>query len=194
MTKIKGTLQKDGKELTALRSSIEEVFGRTVKTSSDFAELSDTIQEKIHEYVSVNTLKRIWNYINDGNVPSYSTLSVLSRFLGFNDWDAFLINLDRTATSQEFVGEGIRCDQLSVGDRIAISWTPNRRIVIMCTGENSFIVVESQNSKLAEGDTFKCMCFFENQPLFMDELMHVGFEKPMSYICGKKGGVQVQRL
>lgn len=194
MTKIKGTLKKDGKELTALRSSVEGLIGHTVRTSSDFAELSETIQEKIHEYVSVNTLKRIWNYIDDGNVPSISTLSVISRFLGFNNWDAFLTNLDRTATSQAFVGDGIRCDSLAVGDKVAISWSPNRKLVIMYTGENSFIVKESYNSKLVEGDTFKCMYFIDNQPLFIDELMHEGFDKPMSYICGKQGGVQVERL
>ena len=75
MTKVKGVLKKDGKELTALRKCVETQIGHSIKNSSDFAELSDTIQNEIREYVSVNTLKRIWNYINDGNVPSNSTLS-----------------------------------------------------------------------------------------------------------------------
>lgn len=64
MTKVKGVLKKDGKELTALRKCVETQIGHSIKNSSDFAELSDTIQNEIREYVSVNTLKRIWNYIN----------------------------------------------------------------------------------------------------------------------------------
>ncbi len=194
MTKIKGTLEKNGKELTALRTYIEEAVGHPIKKSADFSELSGMIQDKIREYVSVNTLKRIWNYIDDGNVPSYTTLSVLSRFLGFADWDAFLTNLDQTATSQEFVTDGIRSDSLTEGDLLTITWQPNRKIVIMYVGDNTFMVKESYNSKLTVNDTFKCLYFFDNQPLFIDELMHVGFDKPVSYICGKKGGVRVAVL
>lgn len=194
MTKVKGVLKKDGKELTALRKCVETQIGHSIRNSSDFAELSDSIQNKIREYVSVNTLKRIWNYINDGNVPSNSTLSILSRYVGFNDWDSFLTNLDRTATSQEFIGDGIRCDMLNEEDRVEVTWTPNRKIVIRYTGENGFVVEESVNSKLAVGDTFRCMCMFNQQPLFLDQLMHEGFDKPMSYICGKKGGVNVVLL
>lgn len=192
MTKVKGVLKKDGKELTALRECVETQIGHSIKNSSDFAELSDTIQNEIREYVSVNTLKRIWNYINDGNVPSNSTLSILSRYVGFNDWESFLTNLDRTATSQEFIGDGIRCDMLNEDDRVEVTWTPNRKIVIRYTGENCFVVEESVNSKLAVGDTFRCMCMFNQQPLFLDELIHEGFDKRMSYICGKKGGVNVE--
>lgn len=194
MAKIKGTLKKDGKELTALRKSIETHIGHAITISPDFTELSEAIQAKNHEYVSVNTLKRIWNYIDDGNVPSVSTLSVLARFIGFNDWDSFVTNLDRTATSQEFLGEGIRCDSLAIDDRVSISWSPNREIVVKYLGDNSFVVQEVRHSKLAVGDTFKCLSMFNKQPLFLDELSHVGFDKPMSYICGKKGGVQVKLL
>lgn len=194
MAKIKGTLEKNGKELTALRTYIEEAVGHSIRKSADFSELSGIIQDKIREYVSVNTLKRIWNYIDDGNVPSRTTLSVLSRFLGFSDWDAFLTNLDQTATSQEFVTDSVKSEDLSVGDRLSLIWQPNRKIVIEYVGDNSFIVRESHNSKLSVNDTFKCLYIFDNQPLFIDELMHIGFDKPMSYICGKKGGVKVSIL
>lgn len=177
-----------------MRSCVESTMGHTMATSNDFVELSERIQTKIHEYVSVNTLKRIWNFIDDGNVPSVTTLSLLARFLDFKNWEAFLVHLDHTATSQEFLGKGIRSDALQPGDRLAVTWEPNRRIEIQFTGNNSFVVEQSQNSKLAVGDTFKSLYFFDNQPLFIDELMHEGFDKPMSYICGKQGGVQVERL
>lgn len=194
MSKSRGTLKKDGWELTALRKSVENAVGHSIKTSNDFSELSDAIREKIREYVSVNTLKRIWNVIDDGNVPSVTTLSLLARFLDFKNWEAFLVHHNCTATSQEFLGEGIRSDALQPGDRLAVTWEPNRRIEIQFTGNNSFVVEQSQNSKLAVGDTFKSLYFFDNQPLFIDELVHEGFDKPISYVCGKKGGVKAQLL
>ena len=86
MSKSRGKLKKDGRELTALRSCVESTMGHTMATSNDFVELSERIQTKIHEYVSVNTLKRIWNFIDDGNVPSVTTLSLLARFLDFKNW------------------------------------------------------------------------------------------------------------
>ena len=194
MSKSRGKLKKAGRELTALRSCVESTMGHTMATSNDFVELSERIQTKIHEYVSVNTLKRIWNFIDDGNVPSVTTLSLLARFLDFKNWEAFLVHLDHTATSQEFLGKGIRSNSLKKGDRLKITWEPNRQIVIMYTGDNSFVVEQSINSKLAVGDTFKSLYFFNSQPLFIDELIHDGFDKPMSYICGKKGGVKVELL
>ena len=39
MTKVKGVLKKDGKELTALRKCVETQIGHSIKNSSDFAEL-----------------------------------------------------------------------------------------------------------------------------------------------------------
>ena len=195
MAKQKVALDKNGKELTALRRDVEAEIGRSVKASSDFVFLSESVQGKIHEYISVNTLKRIWGYIDDGgSSPTSSTLSVLARFLGYTDWDAFVNNLDMTATSQAFLGEGVRSDSLTIGDRMKISWTPNRCLVVRYTGDNSFLVEESEHSKLVKGDTFKCMYFIEQQPLYIDELMHEGFDRPMSYICGKQGGVHIEQL
>ena len=136
MSKSRGKLKKDGRELTALRSCVESTMGHTMATSNDFVELSERIQTKIHEYVSVNTLKRIWNFIDDGNVPSVTTLSLLARFLDFKNWEAFLVHLDHTATSQEFLGKGIRSNSLKKGDRLKITWEPNRQIVIMYTGSD----------------------------------------------------------
>ena len=195
MAKSKVSLDKDGKELTTLRKDVEAAVGRSLTAPNDFAFLSEAVQEKIHEYISVNTLKRIWGYIdNGGSSPTNSTLSVLSRYLGYSDWNDFLANLDTTATSQSFFGEGVSCDALNVGDRIKVSWKPNREILLRYTGGNGFIVEDAKNSKLVKGDTFKCMYFIESQPLYLDALMHEGFDKPMSYICGKQGGVHLEQL
>lgn len=74
-----------------LRLRIIESCGIRLHTPKDYELLSSLIFQKTHSNVSSSTLKRFFGYL-PGNEASASvtTLDILSRFVGFADFDAFV--------------------------------------------------------------------------------------------------------
>ena len=112
-------------EIIALRKDIEQHIGRSLQSPSDFEYLIDHIWQKQHQVFSLSTIKRLWGYVSSNGQPRLSTLNTLSRFLGYDDWNAYLTALENE--SDIFKGEGICTADLSINDLIRVSWLPNRQ-------------------------------------------------------------------
>lgn len=177
--------------LNALKKQVEEVAGRTMRLPSDFEYLTKAVEQKTRERISTNTLKRLWGYQEGYTTSRRFTLNVLARYAGYRDWDDFCHNLSDTASSQIFDTLYIDSDSLQPGARLTLRWHPRRVVTIEYRGSNEWVVVESLNSKLAVGDTFKCQGFVPGQPLVLNGVLHQGINHPINYICGKQGGVEV---
>ncbi len=77
------------RQLQQLRGDIEENVGSRIASSKDFEWLAATINDRLHERVSVSTLKRVWGYVNTDSTPRLSTLNLLARFVGYADWQDY---------------------------------------------------------------------------------------------------------
>ena len=183
-------MSKFDPEIVSLRRDIENEVKRKIKTPYDFEFLAGVVWERLHEYISPTTLKRLWGYIAGANTTRNSTLCLLSRFLGFEDWDAYLNYLKAVEDeeSDAFRGCGVRSDELIAGQTVEITWFPNRRCVFKYLGHNTYVVNQSHNAKLQVGDTFQAMCFLEGHPMYLDNLLHDG-NAPISYVAGSKKGI-----
>ena len=75
-----------------LLQAIEQRTGLRMQRNHDFTELSRLIFDKLHEYVSPSTLKRIWGYVDALNVkPRTSTLNILAQYLNCKDFGTFSV-------------------------------------------------------------------------------------------------------
>lgn len=72
-----------------LTGEIERHVQRVMNTHSDFVWLSQLLHNATGEYISPTTLKRLWGHQTDYCHPSPYTLNLLSRYLGYADYDAF---------------------------------------------------------------------------------------------------------
>ena len=172
-----------------LREMVEKSVSRKIKTPADFQFLTGVIQERCKETLGVTTLKRIWGYVEGYDTTRYSTLSILARCVGFRDWEDFLTNYSRTGESSNLVlGRALYSGDLSVGDCVALTWSPDRRVRIEHLGNGAFEVLQSENSKLKPGDTFCCSFFIVGEPLYLDNFVH-GHNPPTLFVVGNKGGL-----
>ena len=167
-----------------------------IETTTDFDFLSQAIFQRIGVYISASTLKRIWGYSKENVMPRLSTLSFLAKFVGYKDWNDFCLhNKDREIMSSSHILN--RCIEiekdLNIGDKIRLSWLPDRICDIEYIGNLTFQVVKSQNSKLKVGATFVCRIIIENEPLYMDRLIQDSTQ-PSIYVCGKTGGVRFEMI
>ena len=154
-------------EIIQLRSDIEKLLGQTLSSPADFQWLIQQIWNRQHTILSLSTIKRLWGYVPSNGVPRLSTLNTLSLFLGYADWNAYLVALEQRGGNESamFQGEGISVSALQPNDRIEVCWQPNRRCVFCYLGNNQFVVEESKNAKLHIGDRFSTATFMVGHPM-----------------------------
>lgn len=183
-------MNKNAPEILALRMDIERDLKRRIRTPYDFEFLAGVVWERLHENISPTTLKRLWGYIDGADTTRRTTLCLLSQFLGYQDWEAYLASLAQRAEveSEAFAGEGLNIDDLTLGDLVEVTWLPNRRCVFRYEGNAHFLVVEAENAKLHVGDRFETACFIIGKPLYIDRLIR-NDEPPTAYVAGAKNGL-----
>lgn len=86
-----------------LKQEVETLVGRSVKTPKDFEFLSRQIEGYTNETISVSTLKRMWGYVASPCKPSKYNLNLLSRMIGYSDWEAFSGGNEVMSSSRFFV-------------------------------------------------------------------------------------------
>ena len=181
-------MNKTSPEIHELKRRIEDQLNHKMKTPKDFIFLSGVIWDRTHETISPTTLKRLWGYIDGADQARSSTLDILSKALGFNDWEDFLSDIDNKGGSDLVLSPHVSVDDLEQGDRVAVAWNPDRRCTFRYLGETRFIVDEALNSKLKKGDTFSATLFILNEPLFLNNLVQ-GKNPPVPFVIGNKDGL-----
>lgn len=177
-------------EIQCLRSDIEQHVGQQLQSPSDFQLLIQQIWEKQHAVLSLSTIKRLWGYVESNGAPRLSTLNTLAQFLGFADWNAYLVSLEQRGgiESAIFTGEGIQTADLQAGDKVAVAWQPNRQCTFRYLGDNQFVVENSKNAKLQQGTTFSAVRFMIGQPMYLDNIILADGTRT-SYVAGKLNGL-----
>ena len=177
-----------------LKQEAERAFGRKLKEARDFEELSHLLLSHTRERLSPTTLKRLWGYLKNEEVQTRPhTLDVLARFVGYKGYEAFCVQAERLDEVQSGIKteEKITTEGLRRGQRLIITWRPDRRIVVKHLGYGQFEILEAENTKLSVGDTFRCHLMIQHEPLYLDEVMHQGMP-PMVYVAGQKDGVVIE--
>ncbi len=175
---------------------IEEVCratGRSIRTPQDFEFLRRCIYEKTRETLGLSTLERVLGYVRQDVKPSRMTLNILSRYVGYRDYEHFC-NSSEDASSQSnvVVHDALRAETLGVGARLRLTWQPGRVCVVRYLGGNRFVVEEAENTKLSVGDTFSAMLFICHEPLHLTNLVHEE-NFPVSYVIGSKDGIMFEK-
>ncbi len=177
-------------ELKHLLAEVEKHYGRRLSTSADFEALSASVEEKSGELLSASTLKRLWGYVTLKPTPRISTLDILSRYIGKRDFSAFRqdIQNDGHSDSQFYSAEKVCSSDMKAGAEVVIGWATDRLVTLKYEGDGTYRVMKSENSKLAEGDSFKAESFMVGYPLIISKILRNG-EYTQSYVAGMNGGL-----
>ena len=181
-----------------LRSEVEAALKKKLCTPKDFEYLRERIYARLHILVSRTTLMRLWGYVDENVTPRKGTLDILSRFLGYKDWEGFQENasLPKEQQSSPVMSRKLSVkSDLYIGERLRLTWQPGRVCDVEYLGNLSFRVIASENTRIQPGDTFQCSLIVEGEPLYLDNLRKgdsSSSAKPVAYVCGKKTGVNFE--
>ena len=196
----KTSVPRSTKELDNLRKDIRKRAGFQDKTLSpsdfDFLEL-DIKKEMPLSSINAKTLKRFFGYdkTTESSFLRLYTLDILSQYLGYENWDAYLehIYLLEGSDSGDFKGKEINANDLQIGDTFQITWQPNRKSTLKYLGNQRFEIIETENSKWQVGDTFICKHFISGKPLYVDNLTdNNGILKSAMYLVGERCGISFE--
>ena len=196
------SVSRRAKELANLREDIRKHAGFQDKTLSpsdfDFLEL-DIKKELPQAAINAKTLKRFFGYDKtpESSFVRLYTLDVLSQYVGYESWNAYLEHLQllEGSGSGDFKGEEINVDDLSFGETLQIAWQPNRKSTLKYLGNQQFEIIETENSKWQVGDTFFCKHFISGKPLYVDNLTDKNCVlKSLMYVVGEKNGISFESL
>jgi hypothetical protein len=178
--------------IALLRQRVEESANHRIKTSTDFTFLSGVIQERLGETLGTSTLKRIWGYVDGYASTREDTLNILSRFIGFPDWETFVSDYceqEGVHSSHRVIHQTLWSKDMKEGNIVEVKWNPNRTCRFRYLGMGHFEVTESHNAKLKIGDTFHCERFTLMEPLYVDHLIQKGGGAAELFVMGNKGGL-----
>ena len=183
-----------------LRTDIETALKKKLQTPKDFEYLRERIYARLHTLVSRTTLMRLWGYVDEEVTPRKGTLDILSRFLGYLDWESYQENasLPKEQQSSPVMSRKLNVNSdLYIGERLRLTWQPDRVCDVEYLGELSFRVIASENTRIQPGDTFQCSLIVEGEPLYLDNLRKgdgSSSAETIAYVCGKKTGVNFEHL
>lgn len=176
-----------------LKTLLCEALDRQMNRSSDFVFLQTYIFERTHENIGLNTLKRIWNYGNTPVAPRIFTLDVLSKALGYRNFEDMkhFYGDEGAGSSDKVLGKVVSSNDLNPGDRVTLCWNPGRRCTVEYLGSNAYRVVSSERTKLKPGNTFQTAFFATGSPLILSNLVQNDSFAPLYEIGCKTGVTQI---
>lgn len=172
---------------------LRKKYGNEIRLSRDCELLALDIESVTGEHIGVNTMKRLLGFIADERSPRISTLDVIARYLGYTNWDDLRL-VDENSSNSAFDDrdEYLAC-YLEMGQKVVITYPPNRRLTIEKMGDNHFCVIESENSKLQKGDLLTLTHLARHYPLLVAEVIRDG-KNLGAFTAGKSQGIDLELL
>ena len=176
-----------------IKEHIEKKLGKSIRYHSDLEFLCIEIEKVTKQKISLNTLKRLFGFITGVSEPRLYTLDTIALYLGFTNWDVYLLSLDQSGNSSFNSLQEIKIESLPVSSIVEFGYEPDRMVQIRYEGDNQFKVITSKNSKLLVNDLLELTHFVLNYPLIILNVIREG--KDMGrFTAGKVGGLTVLKL
>ena len=182
-------------EIEELKKLVEQKYGKSLNTTTDFEVFSFFLKKKADKNVSASTLKRLYGYVADDHKPRISTLDLLAQYVGLADYKAIVFWLKSSTkyNSSFFMADQLTSGELTVGMELMIGWSPNRMLTLRYIGDSIYEVLAAENSKLLRGDRFCTGCFIKGQPLLLPYIEREG-EHTMPFVAGRNGGLTLLKI
>lgn len=178
--------------IAMLRKEVEKRSCIEPVTTDDFGKLSEIVEKEAGERLSVSTLKRVWARVRDDYTRRPSTLSILSRYIGYRSWQDFLSRTrDSLREESDFKPmNSIDVDALAENALLEVSWMPDRSVRLLHGHGRNFTVLESTNSKLRAGDMVEISMLAPGEPMFIGRVCR-GSDTYGGYVAGQIHGVTI---
>lgn len=169
---------------------IEARFGQEITESKQCVALAQHIFDVTHQCFSNTNAKRMFGLTSDPvKHHQASTMDIIAHYLGYADRRELAHALGNTDDISMFEPiDEVDFDTLCAGEQIQISYNPDRLLTLTYMGDNWFIINESKNSKLQQGDRLRIMQIAKGFELLVSDVERKG-RGLGTYHAAKDGGI-----
>jgi hypothetical protein len=172
-----------------LREKVEMKFNSPIRYSKDCDLLAAAISIETRSKISGSTIKRLFGIIPTKHNPSLYTLDVISKYLGYSNFDELINEFRAPIKSKNVLLKELLVSEVNFEERLEIHYDKNHFITFKRKDTCSFETLESNDKRLAVGDTFTFKQITLNYPLFIENLLR-GEQVKGDAILGKIYGVR----
>lgn len=174
-------------------NKIKDKYGHEVIYSADCALIASEINKgRSGPIVSVSTIKRLLGFAGTPETaptPRANTLDIIAKWLDYDSYKSLLDSIGLSDEASEFTSmQTIDVNDLVEGCQIQVRYVPSRVIVMTYMGDYQFMVNESVNSKLRQGDRIRLTHLVLGQEMLVSEVIRDGHSLG-SYRAAKDGGL-----
>ena len=184
-------------QIKALKNEVDRILGN-INGHDKFVQISNLIESKCKEHISITTLERIWGYsTRKASSVSEKTLDILARIVDAKSWSDFCTQQSDNKESEIFENDDtVNCDNIEKGTVIRIGWQPDRMCEIEYLGDYRFVATRTENATIKPGDTFRCLKIQKGRELFMDNFTRCNEPEVSNaqYLVGKINGLSVVEI
>lgn len=175
-----------------IKDMIAERFGREIRYSQDCEALSEDIFARTGEHLGLSTLKRMFGFTTAVVSARPSTMDIIAQYLGYsNGYKELAADLGNDPAISAFdTLDTVDISSLDAGNRILLTYSPKRRIVMTYKGEGWFAINESANSKLIKGDIIRVANLTVGFELIAADVIRDG-RSLGAYRAAKNGGLTI---
>jgi hypothetical protein len=171
-----------------IQQKIEERFGKPIVYPKDCEALAATITTECKDHISASTLKRLYGFVKGTDQARQSTLDVLAKYLGAQNWETLIRSFGNALHSEFTSLNEITIENIEKGKTILLGYFPDRNLSLKYLGKQQFEVITSENSKLTKGDILTAFHFVLGYPLLIENVKRNGKDLGQ-YIAGKSSGL-----
>ncbi len=172
----------------SIQKQLRRKSGLKLETPAEVEQLALDIESKTGEHLGVNTLKRMLGLAEDDREPRQTTLQVIATYLGYESWRTMLQLDDESNSDFDQKPDLLRSSDIETDAWVEVHYMPDRRLVMQYMGDNRFFVMQSENSKLKEGDIVTITVFIQGYPLVAADVSRQG-KSLGSFTAGKAQGI-----
>ena len=171
-----------------LRRLLERKSGHAIQSPADCEWLAMDMRSKMKDGPSVNTLKRLLGFLPYNKQHRDSTLAFIVRYLGYDSISDLRQALTHSPSDFGSADGVVESSQLKEGQRIEVSYQPDRTLTFVYEKDGWFTVEKSINSKLQPGDNVEIRQFALHFPLLITNVKRQG-RSLGPYTAAKIGGL-----
>ncbi len=174
-------------------NKLRERSALSLQSSYDCKYLVADIEKKTGKLLGISTIKRMLGFFPDDREPRTSTLDIIAEYLGYENWSSMYGSEGDMFSAFENGPDCVNATDLEKGDRLELTYQPNRVLTLEYEGNERFSVLSSVNSKLQKGDQLSLSTIILGFPLLVKEVLR-GKDNLGAYSAAKQGGISTIKL
>lgn len=167
--------------------------GYDVTTPHGADRLQKDIELASGERLSVNTIKRLTGVIGYEGGLRESTLDIVALYLGYNSARELNIFLSGASSDFRLPSNCMDLASLPADTLMEIEWLPDRKIRLRHLSGGRYLVEESLNSKIKDGDFLSLRIAGEGLPLLASDVERDG-KSLGPYTAAPESGVTTVKI